>query len=115
APDLSGTYTMSSFTQAGITLNPPAVTGTFTITQTASSGSTASGDVSLDITVPDGAGGVNNIVDTGTYSIDSDGSWMQTGQATGGASGTFALVGNTLTVDTTTPEIAANITVWQRQ
>jgi len=114
APDLSGTYTMVSFTQGGVTVTPPVVMGTFMLTQTASSGTSASGTVSVDITVPDGSGGFNNIVDTGTYTIDSDGSWMQTGNITS-ASGTFSLSGGTLTVEATQPAIAANTTVWQKQ
>ena len=113
-PDLSGTYSLVSFTQGGITLTPPAVSGTFTLTQTSSSATEASGTLSVDITVPDGMGGFNNIVDQGTFTVRSDGTWQQTGNIQQG-SGTFTLVGNTLTVMVTEPLAAASTSVWQRQ
>jgi hypothetical protein len=112
-PDISGTYTLVSFSQQGITLTPPAVSGTFTVDETSNNDDEASGTLDLDITVPDGMGGSNNIVGTGTYTIRSDGTWEQDlpGQQ---ALGTYALVGNTLTVTVTEPAQAASISVWQR-
>ena len=112
-PDISGTYTLVSFSQQGITLTPPAVMGSFTVAETSSDDSEASGTLDLDITVPDGMGGFNNIVGSGTYTIRSDGTWEQDlpGQQ---AVGTYALVGNTLTVTVTQPAQAASISVWQR-
>ena len=112
-PDISGTYTLVSFSQGGITLTPPVVTGSFTVVETSSSATEASGTLDLDITVPDGMGGSNNIVGVGTYTIRSNGTWEQNlpGQQ---AVGTFSLVGNTLTVVVTEPAQAASISVWQR-
>ncbi|MDH3731902.1 MAG: hypothetical protein OEU54_00150 [Gemmatimonadota bacterium] len=112
-PDISGTYDIVSFTQGGFTLTPPAVSGTFTVGQTSSSDTEASGTISLDITVPDGMGGFTNIVDAGTYTIRSNGSWEQDTQQQ--ALGTYSLVGNTLTVTVTEPAQAASTSVWQRQ
>lgn len=116
-PDLSGTYSLTSFSSVltgGLALVPPIVTGTFTLTQTASTGTEASGTLSVNITVPDGMGGNNNVVDQGTFTVRSDGTWEQTGQIQSG-SGTFTLVGNTLTVQVTSPALAASTSVWQRQ
>jgi len=112
-PDISGTYTLVSFTQGGIMLVPPAVMGTFTVTQTSSGATEASGTLTLDITVPDGMGGQNNIVGNGTYTIRSNGTWEQD-LPSQQAVGTYALVGNTLTVTVTDPPQAASISVWQR-
>lgn len=112
-PNISGTYDIVSFTQGGFTITPPAVSGTFTVAQTASSATEASGTISLDITVPDGMGGFNNIVDMGTYTIRSDGTWEQDTQQQ--AIGTYALVGSTLTVTVTQPAQAASTSVWQRR
>lgn len=112
-PDLSGTYTLQSFTQGGLTLTPPVVTGTFTLTQTMSTDTEASGTFAVDITVPDGQGGQNQIVDTGTYTVRSNGTFEQDGddQQT---IGTYTLVGSVLTVTVTDPPAAASVTVWQR-
>ena len=57
-PNLSGQYMLESFTQGGFTLFQPEVGGEFTLTQTAVAGGEASGTFSVDITVPDGLGGV---------------------------------------------------------
>jgi hypothetical protein len=111
-PDLSGTYDLSSFTQAGVTLNPPIVNGTIIVTETSRTGSVAAGDYNIDITTPAGP-----VQDQGTYSIDSsDGSWSQDSSTLGFQSiGTFSLVGSTLTVEVTAPAAAANTSVWQKR
>lgn len=113
-PNLTGTWALSSLTQGGVTLTPPVAIGTFTMGQTGSSATEATGTLALDMTVPDGMGGVNNIVGAGTYTIRSNGSWEQSlpGQQ---ATGTYALVGNTLTVTVTAPPVAASVSVWQKQ
>lgn len=113
APDLSGTYDLTSFTQGGVTLTPATgASGTIIIAETSRSGSTAQGTYDLDITTPAG-----QVLDNGTYSIDaSDGSWSQDSSLQPlQAVGTFSLVGSTLTVEVTAPAIAANTTVWQKQ
>ena len=108
-PDLSGTYDLTSLTQAGVTLTPPAATGTFMITQTSSSATEATGDLTVDITIPG-----NQIMGSGTYTIRSNGSWEQSlpGQQ---AVGTYAVVGSTLTVIVTQPAQAASTSVWQKR
>jgi len=113
-PDLTGDYVLVTITQGGITLGPPAASGTFTIDETASSDTEASGTVDLDLTLPDGMGGQNNIVDSGTYTIRSDGTWEQSFPAQQ-AIGTYAVVGSTLTVTVTDPPVSASVSVWQRQ
>ena len=117
-PDLTGTYDLVSFASpltGGLPLGPAqGVTGTFTLTQTASGGSEASGTLNVTIEVPDGMGGTNQIVDQGEFTIRSDGSWEQDGQVQQ-ATGTFSLVGNTLTVEVTAPVQAVSTSVWQRQ
>lgn len=118
APDLSGTYTIVSFTQAGGTrLVPPSVAGELVLAQTGSSGSEASGTYQLSVTVPNPQGGSSTTNDNGTYTIDAgDGSWTQASSTLGfQAFGTYALQGNTLTVVVTQPLPAANTTEWQRQ
>jgi hypothetical protein len=111
-PDLSGTYDLTSFTQAGVTLTPPAVSGTITVAETSRTGSVATGTYAIDITTPAG-----QVIDNGTYSIDTnDGSWSQDSSTLGFQSiGTFSLVGSTLTVEVTAPAATANTSVWQRR
>lgn len=112
-PDLSGSYTLQSFTQGGVTLTPPIVMGTFDLTQTASTDTEASGTFDVDITVPDGQGGQNRIVDAGTYTVRSNGTFEQNGDDQQTV-GTYTLVGPVLTVTVTDPPAAASVTVWQR-
>ena len=116
-PDLSGTYDLASFTSVltgGLTLTPPIVSGTFTLTQTNVAGDEATGSLTVSITVPDGTGGTQTINDGGTFKVRGDGTWEQTGNAVQGT-GTFTLVGSTLTVNVTSPATAVSTSVWQRQ
>ena len=110
-PDLSGTYSLVSVTQGGLTVGPPGATGTFTLSQTSSSGDTASGTLTYSISIP-AIGFMQD--DEGTFTVKSDGSWAQTGQVAQ-ALGTYTLAGNVLTVIVTEPLAAASTTVWQRQ
>lgn len=116
-PDLTGTYALVSITAlvtGGLVMMPPDVTGTFSLEQAEAVGEQASGTMSMDITVPDGLGGTRTIVDIGTYTVRSDGSWEQTGSLVQ-AKGTYTFVGNVLTVEVTEPAINVSTTVWQRQ
>ncbi|MDX1577333.1 MAG: hypothetical protein R3266_02570 [Gemmatimonadota bacterium] len=117
-PDLSGTYTLVTFSSpltGGVPLGPAqGVTGTFTLDQTNVDGDEATGTLSVTINVPDGMGGTNQIVDQGTFTIRSDGSWEQSGQLNQ-ATGTYDLQGNVLTVVVTQPAAAVSTSVWQRQ
>ena len=116
-PNLTGTYTLVSLSSpltGGLTVTPPLVNGTFTLTQTAVSGNEASGNLSLNLMYPDGAGGLTTLMDEGTFVIRTDGSWEQTG-ALQQAVGTYSVAGTTLTVMVSQPPAASGTTVWQRQ
>ena len=116
-PNLSGTYTLVSINAivtGGVTATPPDVSGTFTLTQTAVAGQEATGTLSMSLTLPDGLGGTADLVDEGTYISRTDGTWEQMG-ALVQAKGTYALVGNMLTVEATEPAINASTTVWRRE
>jgi hypothetical protein len=110
-PDLSGTYDLESVTQSGLTVGPPAAMGTFVLTQTSSSGDTASGTLSYSVSIPNA--GIM-LADEGTFTIRTDGSWEQSGTQ-GQALGTYTLAGNVLTVVVTEPAAAVSTTVWRRQ
>ena len=110
-PDLSGTYSLVSLNQGGLTVGPPLATGTFTLSQTSSSGDSASGTMTYEVSVP--SAGIM-LQDQGTFTIRADGSWQQSGTEVQ-ALGTFTLAGNVLTVTVTEPLAAASTTVWQRQ
>ncbi|WP_419934013.1 hypothetical protein [Candidatus Palauibacter sp.] len=117
-PNLSGTYSLVSLVGAitgGNTLAPPIAVGTFTLTQSSATGDTATGSLSLDITVTNPLdGSVIPIMDQGTFTVRSDGTWEQTGQLAQNL-GTYTLAGNVLTVNVTEPAANVSTTVWQRQ
>lgn len=110
-PNLSGTYDLQSVTQGGLTVPAPAAMGTFVLTQTSSSGDTASGTLTYNVSIP--SVGIM-LADEGTFTIRTDGSWEQSGTQ-GQALGTYMLAGNVLTVIVTEPPPAVSTTVWQRQ
>ncbi|WP_419861357.1 hypothetical protein [Candidatus Palauibacter sp.] len=110
-PNLSGTYDLQSVTQSGLTLGAPPAMGTFVVSQTSSSGDTASGTMSYNVSIPDF--GIM-LADEGTYTIRTDGSWQQNGTEVQ-ALGTYTLAGNVLTVMVTEPAVAVSTTVWRRQ
>ncbi len=116
-PDLTGTYSLVSINAlvtGGQVMMPPDVSGTFSLQQSAPTGDQASGTMTMDVTIPDGLGGTANIVDTGTFTIWTDGTWEQMGNLVQ-ARGTYTFVGNVLTVEVTEPAINVSTTVWQRQ
>ena len=116
-PNLTGMYTLVSLSSpltGGLSVTPPLVNGTFTLTQTSVSGTEARGNLSLMVTYPDGTGGTATLMDEGTFVIRTDGSWEQTG-AVQQAVGTYSVAGTTLTVMVSQPPAAAGTTVWQRQ
>lgn len=116
-PDLTGTYSLVSIVAlvtGGVEMTPPDVTGTFTLQQSAPVGDQASGTMTMDITIPDGLGGTTNIVDTGTFTVRTDGTWEQMGNLVQ-ARGTYTLAAGRLTVEVTEPAINVSTTVWQRQ
>ncbi|WP_420463705.1 hypothetical protein [Candidatus Palauibacter sp.] len=117
-PNLSGTYDLQSLTgvvTGNFPIGPPIAVGTFTLMQNSASGDTATGSLSLSLTVTDPRdGSVTEIADQGMFTVRTDGSWEQTGQQQQ-ALGTYTLAGNVLTVIVTEPAAAVSTTVWQRQ
>lgn len=112
-PDLTGSYSLVSLTSVltgGSTLAPPVATGTFTLTQTSVSGEEARGNLSLSVEIP----GVFALMDQGTFTIRTDGSWQQAGEQQQ-AIGTYTVAGDVLTVMVAEPPAAVSTTVWQRQ
>lgn len=116
-PDLTGTYSLVSINAlvtGGQVMMPPDVTGTFSLQQSPPVGDQASGTMTMDVTIPDGLGGTTDIVDTGTFTVWTDGAWEQMGNLVQ-ARGTYTFVNNVLTVEVTEPAINVSTTVWQRQ
>lgn len=116
-PDLTGNYDLVSFSAAvtgGATLTSPAVSGTLTLQQSPATGSEATGNISYEVQVPDGEGGVQTIADQGTYTVRSDGSWEQQGRLVQGI-GTWSLSGSTLAIQVTEPALAVSTLVWRRR
>lgn len=111
-PDLTGSYTLVSLTQAGQTGTPPTVTGTFMVRQTKVEGQEASGTMAMKVTIalsdPPGV-----IEDEGTYKNRYDGTWEQTGQVIQ-SKGTYTFSGDTLTVMVTEPALAVSTTIWKK-
>ena len=119
-PDLSGTYALESFFSAltgGTTLMPPAVSGTMTLAQSSATGQEATGTFSFEVTLPPAPGGTEpqSLVDQGTYTVRTDGSWEQRGTVLPQGTGTFTLEGSDLTVTVEQPALGASRTVWHRQ
>ena len=116
--DVSGTYSLVSLTGAitgGVTIGPPIAVGTAMLSQNPASGDTATGTMSMSLTVTDPLSGqVHEIEDQGTFTLRTDGSWEFAGQAQQNI-GTYSLAGNVLSVVVTEPPAAAATTVWQRQ
>ena len=107
-PDLTGTYYLESLigtSTAGTRLTRPTVSGTLELTQEAPTGDSATGSYDVDITTP-----TLTIADAGTFTVQTDGSWRQTGQVSG--AGTYAISGDTLTLAITAPATTASTTVW---
>ncbi len=118
-PNLSGTYNLVSLSGAitgGITFAPPVAVGTFTLSQDATFEGSATGTLTLSITVTNPLDGsvIQTIEDQGTFTVRTDGSWEQTGE-TAQNIGTYSLAGNVLTVTVTEPAPNVSTTVWQRQ
>ena len=107
-PDLGGTYTLESIAgtaTGGVELTQPAVSGALELTQDAPSGASATGRYDVTVTTP-----AATIAGRGTYTVDADGSWEQTGQVSG--EGSYAVSGDSLTIVITEPATAASTTVW---
>jgi len=117
-PDLTGTYSLLSFSSALLTAGevwiPPAVSGTFVLQQQTSDDLAATGTLRMNIMVPDGLGGNTEINDEGVYEVRTDGTWEQSGSL-GQARGTYTLSGSTLTVEVAEPALSVSTTVLQRQ
>lgn len=122
APNLAGTYDLSAFTSAlvtgGLRLEPPVVSGMFTLRQAVPTGSESMGTFELSITVPDGMGGNQSLVGQGDFTVRSDGTWEQDGvvaEAPYQGRGTYTFENGTFTVVVTEPPLSVSTTVWQRR
>lgn len=117
-PDVSGTYSLVSLSGAitgGATIGPPIAVGTAMLTQNPGTGDSATGTMSMTLTVTNPLNGeVTEIADQGTFTLRTDGSWQFSGQLQQNI-GTYTLAGNVLSVIVTEPPAAAATTVWQRQ
>jgi len=122
-PDLTGTYTLQSFTSAldpETTLVPPEVAGSFTVQQTAVADGEATGTFTSDLTLPVG-GNIAKLQGTGTYTNRLDGTWEQeflTGplvDLSPQQTGTYTYESAVLTVVVLRPPLSASTTVWRRQ
>lgn len=122
-PDLTGTYTIQSFTFAldpDNTLVPPDVSGSFTVRQAAVAGGEATGTFTSDLTVPFG-GNIARFEGTGTYVNRLDGTWEQefrTGplvQLSPQQTGRYTFENSVLTLVVEQPSLSASTTVWRRQ
>lgn len=122
-PDLTGTYTIQSFTSAldpETTLVPPEVAGSFTVQQTAVVGGEATGTFTSDLTLPF-SGNIARFEGTGTYTNRLDGTWEQeflTGplvQLSPQQTGKYTFENSVLTVVVEQPALSASTTVWRRQ
>ncbi len=122
-PDLTGTYTIESFTSAldaETTLVPPEVAGSFTVQQTAVGGGEATGTFTTDLKLPF-SGNIIELPGSGTYTNRLDGTWEQeflTGplvQLSPQQTGTYTFEISILTVVVEQPALSASTTVWRRQ
>ena len=122
-PDLTGTYTLQSFTSAldpETTLVPPEVSGSFTVQQESAVGGEATGTFTSDLTLPV-MGNIARLAGTGTYTNRLDGTWEQeflTGplvQLSPQQTGTYTFENSVLTVVVEQPPLSASTTVWRRQ
>lgn len=117
-PNVTGTYSLVSLSGVitqGATIGPPIAVGTAMLSQSSSSGNTATGSMSMLLTVTNPLNGeVTELAEQGTFTLRTDGSWEFAGQAQQNI-GTYTLAGNVLTVMVTEPPAAAATTVWQRQ
>ncbi len=117
-PDLTGSYTLQSFSAAlltgGDTLETSdTVSGTFTVRQETVAGSVATGTMAISLVLPDGQGETTSFEDRGGYLNRSDGRWSQTGDQFSGQ-GTYELQGDALHVEVIEPALAAAYSVWRR-
>jgi len=111
-PDLTGSYTLVSLTQAGQTGTPPTVTGTFNVRQTRVEGQEASGTMAMKVTIAL-SDPPSVIEDEGTYKNRHNGTWEQTGQFIQ-SRGTYTFSSDTLTVMVTEPPLAVSTTIWKK-
>lgn len=122
APHLDGVYDLRAFTSAlvtgGQTLEPPVVSGMFTLRQPAPNGPQGTGTFDLSITVPDGMGGTQSLEGQGDFTVRSDGTWEQDGMVANApyqGRGTYTFQNGTFTVVVTEPPLSVSTTVWQRR
>ena len=99
--DLSGNYTLVSYAVGGVTLTPPAATGTLVLTSTR-----------YTITASIGGQPIN---DNGTYTVNGNQITQTSDVLLLQTVGTWTQSGNQFTIDVTVPVQGRVISVWQKQ
>lgn len=99
--DLSGNYTLVSYQVGGVTLTPPAATGTLVLTATR-------------YTINAVIGGTP-ISDNGTYSVSGNQITQSSDVNPIQTVGTWSQSGNLFTIDVTVPVQGRVVSVWQKQ
>ena len=99
--DLSGNYTLVSYAVGGVTLTPPAATGTLVLTSTR-----------YTITASIGGQPIN---DNGTYTVSGNQITQTSDVLPIQTVGTWTQSGNLFTIDVTVPVQGRVISVWQKQ
>jgi hypothetical protein len=99
--DLSGNYTLVSYAVGGVTLTPPAATGTLVLTSTR-------------YTITASIGGTP-ISDNGTYTVSGNQITQNSDVQPIQTVGTWSQSGNLFTIDVTVPVQGRVVSVWQKQ
>lgn len=99
--DLSGNYTLVSYQVGGVTLTPPAATGTLVLTSTR-------------YTINAVIGGTP-ISDNGTYTVSGNQITQSSDVNPIQTVGTWTQSGNQFTIDVTVPVQGRVVSVWQKQ
>jgi hypothetical protein len=99
--DLSGNYTLVSYQVGGVTLTPPAATGTLVLTSTR-------------YTINAVIGGTP-ISDNGTYTVSGNQITQSSDVNPIQTVGTWSQNGNLFTIDVTVPVQGRVVSVWQKQ
>ena len=99
--DLSGNYTLVSYAVGGVTLTPPAATGTLVLTSTR-----------YTITASIGGTPIN---DNGTYTVSGNQITQNSDVLPIQTVGTWTQSGNLFTIDVTVPVQGRVISTWQKQ
>jgi len=99
---LAGSYTLTAFSQSGVSV--PGTSGTLTLTDS---------NYAVDITFPITT--IPEVVDSGTYTATDSGAFSETSRLNGvQTTGTYSFANNVLTVNVTAQGVPISQT-WQKQ